>query len=300
MSTILNVDKICKSFGNNKALDNVSFKVKSGQIMGFIGPNGAGKTTAIKVILGLQKMDSGNVYINNNNINKNFEKALERVGAIVENPDSYTYLTGRENLKLIANLYNDVKDEYIEELIDLVKLRDSIDLKVSKYSLGMRQRLGIASSLINKPNLLVLDEPTNGLDPEGIKDLRDIIINIVKKNKSAVLVSSHNLAELDNFCTDICLINKGKIVEIININDIKKKDEPSYSIVVDKSSGLENFINKGEKINNKTLKVMRNKDEIALLVKELVLNGYKIYEVKKDAVTLEEAYLKEIGGNIFE
>jgi ABC-2 type transport system ATP-binding protein len=164
----------------------------------------------------------------------------------------------------------------------------------------MRQRLGIALALLNKPNLLVLDEPTNGLDPEGIKDLREILINLAKKEKAGVLVSSHNLAELDNFCTDICLINKGKIIEILNIDELKKKDIPAYSILVDKDAGLSKYIKDNEKVDGNKLLVIRNKEDIASLVKKLVLDGYSIYEVKKNNLTLEEAYLKEIGGNIFE
>lgn len=149
--------------------------------MGFIGPNGAGKTTTIKLILGLQGITSGDVNINGYDIKKDFTKAIRRVGAIIENPDLYMYLTGYENLKLVANMYKGITKERIMEVVKLVKLENRINDKVSKYSLGMRQRLGVAQAILHKPNLLVLDEPTNGLDPEGIKEMRDLLKNLQNK-----------------------------------------------------------------------------------------------------------------------
>ena len=171
---ILKVENLCKKMGKKEILNNVNLEIDSGDIVAFIGPNGAGKTTSIKCILGLQKMTSGKVYINGFDIKKDFVKAIEHVGCIVESPDVYLYLTGYENLKLQASLYKDIKEEEIMRVIKLVGLRDRIYEKVSKYSLGMRERLGIAIALLNYPKLLILDEPTNGLDPEGIKDLREL------------------------------------------------------------------------------------------------------------------------------
>ena len=177
MNTILNVEKICKSFGKNKVLNEVSFKIKKGQILGFIGPNGAGKTTAIKLILGLQLMDSGEVYINNYNIKKDYENAIAKVGAIVENPDLYLFLTGRQNLRLFSRYYGEVDEKYLDYLLEKVNLIGRADDKVSNYSLGMRQRLGIAVLLLNNPTLMLLDEPMNGLDPSGVAELRNLIID---------------------------------------------------------------------------------------------------------------------------
>ena len=195
---ILKCENLYKNFGKKQILKNVSFELYSGDILGFIGPNGAGKTTTIKLILGLQGITEGKVTINGYNKERQFEKAIEKVGAIVENPDLYMYLTGYENLKLISNLYDNIDKNRIDEVVKLVKLEKRINDKVSKYSLGMRQRLGIAQAILHKPNLLILDEPTNGLDPEGIKEMRELLINLAKKEKMAILISSHNLAELDN------------------------------------------------------------------------------------------------------
>jgi len=298
MNTILNVDKICKSFGKNKVLNEVSFKIKKGQILGFIGPNGAGKTTAIKLILGLQLMDSGEVYINNYNIKKNYENAIAKVGAIVENPDLYLFLTGRQNLRLFGRYYGNVDEKYLDYLLEKVNLIERADDKVSNYSLGMRQRLGIAVSLINHPNLLVLDEPTNGLDPEGIKDLRDIIIKLAKTENIGVLISSHNLAELDGFCNRICLIDKGQIIKDINLDTLKNSEKPVFFIKLDKLSKIDKYLVKGDKVLENGISVSRSDEDISKLIKELVLDGYNIYEVRRELLSLEEAYLKIMGGNL--
>lgn len=172
---LLKCENLCKKLSRHQILKSISFSINSKDILAFIGPNGSGKTTTIKLLLGLQSIDSGNVTINGYDLKTDFKNAISKVGAIVENPDSYMYLTGWQNLKLIANLYKDVTDEKIMEIVKLVGLEKRIHESVSKYSLGMRQRLGIAKSLINEPNILILDEPTNGLDPEGIKDFKRFI-----------------------------------------------------------------------------------------------------------------------------
>ena len=161
-NVILNCQNLYKHFGKKEILKGISFEICSGDILGFIGPNGSGKTTTIKLILGLQSIDNGSVEINGFNVVKNFEKAIEKVGAIVENPDLYMYLSGYDNLKLVANLYKGIDSKRIDEVIKLVGLENRINDKVSKYSLGMRQRLGLAQAILHKPNLLILDEPTNG------------------------------------------------------------------------------------------------------------------------------------------
>ena len=298
--TILKCDKICKKFGKKQILDNVSLEVKSGDILGFIGPNGAGKTTTIKLLLGLQSIDSGKVTINGYDIEKNFEKAIEKVGAIVENPDLYMYLSGYENLKLIKNMYKNVDKKRIDEVVKLVKLEKRINDKVSKYSLGMRQRLGIAQALIHKPNLLILDEPTNGLDPEGIKELRDLIKKLAENENMAIIISSHNLAELESFCNKVTIIKNGKIVETNSISEVKKV-EKSYIVEVDDIENIENLLDYPlEKINNKTIKIQVEKEDVPQVVESLVKANKKIYMVNEEILSLEDAFLKKTGGNIIE
>ena len=232
MENLIEVRNLNKYFGKKHILKDVSFKISSGEILGFIGPNGAGKTTAIKCILGLQKMKSGTITINGYDIVKDFEKAIESVGAIVENPDMYMYLSGRKNLEMIARMYRGISKDRINEVIKLVGLENRINDKVSKYSLGMRQRLGIAAALMHNPKLLILDEPTNGLDPEGIKDLRGLLKSLAKNDKIGVLISSHNLAELDSFCTSVCIIKNGEIIESSSVKEVKKIENNSYLITL--------------------------------------------------------------------
>ena len=295
--SVLEVKNISKSFGNKKVLNDVSFSVNEGEILGFIGPNGAGKTTTIKIILGLQSLDSGEVIINGYSIANNFSKAIERVGAIVENPDSYMYLSGRKNLELIANMYNNISKERIDEVIKLVGLENRIEDKVSKYSLGMRQRLGIAIALLNKPNLLILDEPTNGLDPEGIKELRDLLKNLSKKEKTSVLISSHNLSELESFCTDICIIQNGTILDRDNIKKFKKNQNTEYIFEVDDAQKASKIIDDVTLINDKSFSVFIEKEKVPKIIKKLIDHNIDIYEVKLRELTLEEAFLNKTGGN---
>ncbi len=297
---VLEVKNLNKSYGRKKVLNDVSFKIDAGEILGFIGPNGAGKTTTIKLILGLQLIDSGEVIINGYDVKKDFVKAIEKVGAIVENPDAYLYLTGRKNLELIASLYKDITKDRIKEIIKLVGLENRIDDKVSKYSLGMRQRLGIASALLAAPNLLILDEPTNGLDPEGIKELRDLVKKLAQEGV-AILISSHNLAELENFCTNVCIIKNGTVISENKMVDLKKDSKSYYEIEVSKIRGLKSLLQKDDEIiDDNTLHVKRNKKEIAELVKEIVKKDIDIYQVKLVEASLEEAFLKETGGNIID
>lgn len=297
---ILEIKNLNKSFGKKKILKNVSFNVNEGDILGFIGPNGAGKTTTIKMILGLQSIDSGSVIINGYDIKKNFEKAIEKVGTIVENPDLYMYLSGYDNLKIISNLYKNVDKKRIDEVIKIVRLEARINDKVAKYSLGMRQRLGIAQALLHKPNLLILDEPTNGLDPEGIKELRDIIKSLAVKENVGVVISSHNLSELESFCNKVVIIKNGKIVETNELKNVKNIEE-SYIFEVDKVSKVSKIINeKIDKIDDNSFKVHINKESIPEIIKKLVENDIKIYAVKEEEISLEDAFLKRTGGNIID
>ena len=295
--SVLEVKNICKSFGKKQVLNDVSFSVDEGEILGFIGPNGAGKTTTIKIILGLQSIGSGEVTINGYSIVKDFSKAIEKVGAIVENPDSYMYLSGRKNLELTANMYDNISKERIDEVIKLVGLENRINDKVSKYSLGMRQRLGIGIALLNNPNLLILDEPTNGLDPEGIKELRDLLKSLAKKEKIAVLISSHNLSELESFCTDICIIQNGVILDRENIKNIKKYKDSEFIFEVNDTSKVEKILGDVRIINDKMFGKIIDRKEVPELVKKLVKSNIDIYEIRLKELTLEEAFLNKTGGN---
>lgn len=273
-----------------------------GDILGFIGPNGAGKTTTIKLILGLQNITSGKVYINGYDIEENFKKAIENVGTIVESPDLYMYMSGYENLKLVANLYKNVDKKRIDEIVKLVGLENRIKDKVSKYSLGMRQRLGIAQALLHRPKLLILDEPTNGLDPEGIKEVKVLLKKLAEQENMAILISSHNLAELDTFCNKISIIKNGEIVETNDIDTFKKDIKNNcYILEVEDSSVIGSIVDyKMDILTETEVRVYIEKEKVPLLIKELVLRNVKLYNVSEENLSLEDAFLKKTGGNVIE
>ena len=222
-SIVLDVQNLSKSFGKRKILSNVNLKMYEGDIVGLIGPNGAGKTTLIKTILSLYKADTGTIKICNYLIDSELENALSNVGSIVENPDFYQNISGWKNLQLVC-LTNHIKDtSIINNVVKLVGLEDRIKDSVKSYSLGMKQRLGLAAALIRKPKILILDEPTNGLDPYGIKDLRKILKYLSEKENMSILISSHILAEVENICDRIIIIKEGKLLSNFGIEEIKNK-----------------------------------------------------------------------------
>ena len=294
---ILKVEKLCKKVGKKEILKNVSFQIDEGDILAFIGPNGAGKTTTIKCILGLQRLTKGSITINGYDIKKDFVKAITHVGCLVESPDVYMYLTGIENLKIQAQMYKNVVLDDILRVVELVGLEQVIHDKVSKYSLGMRERLGIAIALLNNPKLLVLDEPTNGLDPEGIKDLR-VLLKRLAKTGVGILISSHNLSELENFCNRVCIISKGKILEEASILDLKQMDEARYVLKVEDSKKVKEYLTNLDKVLDKQhIEVFKDEEEVAEFIALLVKHDIKVYEVIKEELTLEEAFMKKSGGN---
>ncbi len=239
MTPMLKVENVTKTKNKKKLVDDVSFEVMPGEVFGFLGPNGAGKTTIIKMITGLYKMSSGEIYINGKSIKTDFEAALSDVGAIIENPEMYGYLSGLDNLRMYAKMVGGISEERIAEVVALVKLEKRIDDKVKKYSLGMRQRLGLAQALLHDPKLIILDVPTNGLDPIGIKDLRIILKELCREKGVAVLVSSHLLNEMEVLCDRFGVISEGKFRGITmgsgkniygNGENIKNENMEEYNV----------------------------------------------------------------------
>lgn len=222
--SVLEVKNLTKKFGKRVILDQVSITLEEGEVVGLVGPNGAGKSTFIKSILGLYNIDEGDVKICGFDVYKQHRDALSKVGCIVENPDMYQNISGRRNLKICA-LMNDLpKNTDIDSVVHLVRMESRIDDKVKTYSLGMKQRLGLASALLNHPKLLILDEPINGLDPQGIMELRQIVRDLSKKDKMTVLISSHILAEIGQMCDRIIMIDQGKIVDSFTMDEIRAKN----------------------------------------------------------------------------
>lgn len=210
--SVLKVQSLTKKIGKATIVDNVSFEIKSNEIFGLLGPNGAGKTTIIRMITGLINRTGGTVMINGSDLDHDFEGAMNELGAIVENPEFYKYMTGRKNILHYARMSsNDISNERIEEVIKLVKLDHAIDKKVKTYSLGMRQRLGVAQAILHKPSLLIFDEPTNGLDPQGIREFRDYL-KVLAREGVGILISSHLLSEMQLMCDSFAVIEKGKLI----------------------------------------------------------------------------------------
>lgn len=210
--SVLKVQSLTKKIGKATIVDNVSFEIKSNEIFGLLGPNGAGKTTIIRMITGLINRTGGTVMINGSDLDHDFEGAMNELGAIVENPEFYKYMTGRKNILHYARMSsNDISNERIEEVIKLVKLDHAIDKKVKTYSLGMRQRLGVAQAILHKPSLLIFDEPTNGLDPQGIREFRDYL-KVLASEGVGILISSHLLSEMQLMCDSFAVIEKGKLI----------------------------------------------------------------------------------------
>ena len=219
-SPALVIRHLNKTIGKRPILKDVSLECLPGEVFGFLGPNGAGKTTTIRLICGLIREDSGEIEICGTNLRKNFEKAMSCVGAIVENPEHYRHLTGWQNLQLYRNMRPGITEERMKEVVTLVGLENRIHEQVRRYSLGMRQRLGVAQALLHNPKLLILDEPTNGLDPAGIRQLRDILKKTAHEEGTAVLVSSHLMSEMELMCDRVGLIVNGEIREIKPIDSL--------------------------------------------------------------------------------
>lgn len=285
---ILKCLDICKK----NILNNICIQIKDGDIVGLLGPNGAGKTTLISIILGLQKKDSGKIFINDNDMDLNYKKNIKVIGSVMDSQNFYTYLTGMSNLKLKARIYKIDKLE-IDKIVDLVGLSNKINDKVRTYSLGMKQRLNIAMALLNKPKILIMDEPPNGLDINGIIDLKKIIKKLSEKGV-IILISTHMIKELDDTCNKICILKNGTIIENETTNFLIKKNI-NYLFEVNDTSNI-NLLFKHEIINNNSFCVWCNKEFIPLIIESLNLNKIKVYGIKENLSNIEDIYLSKLGG----
>ena len=228
MESVLHIEHLSKTLGKRRILNDISFDAYAGEVFGFLGPNGAGKTTTIKVIAGLLRLEEGTVSISGHDLRRDFERALAEVGAIVENPEFYPYLSGLENLRQYAATRDGVTEMRIREVVHQVGLENRIHDKVAKYSLGMRQRLGVAQAIMHRPRLLILDEPTNGLDPASIKALRDLLCHLAHEEGTAVMVSSHLMSEMELMCDRVGVIANGALQSVQSIESLISVTSPEY------------------------------------------------------------------------
>ncbi len=235
---VLLLDNVHKTIKNKEIVKGISFSINAGEILGFLGPNGAGKSTTLRMIVGLSSPTRGKITIDGHLITKDYVKAMSKVGCIIEGPDLYNYLSGLENLKMLSSMNKNVTNEDITKAIELVGMQNRITDKVSTYSLGMKQRLGLAQALVHKPKLLILDEPTNGLDPSGIKDFRHIIHDLAKKENIAVLISSHLISEIELMCDTVAIIKGGTLLKYSSVSDIINNQDVFF-VLSDNQRGIE-------------------------------------------------------------
>jgi ABC-2 type transport system ATP-binding protein len=297
MNTIVKLQNVSKVIKGKKIIDDLSFDVFEGEVFGFLGPNGAGKTTTIRMIVGLMNITEGDVVISGKSIKKDFEGAIASVGAIVENPELYKFMSGYKNLQHFARMQKGITKERINEVVELVGLTDRIHDKVKTYSLGMRQRLGLAQCLLHRPKILILDEPTNGLDPAGIREIRAYIRKLAQEEGMAVIVSSHLLSEMEMMCDRIGIIQKGKLVDVQNVRDFVDGEELVYQFEVDDEQKANEVMNVFTpalpfEVKGNKLQVGLKKEQVPQLIKSFVEDGVEIYSVMPVAKTLEDRFLE--------
>ncbi|EAF4914386.1 ABC transporter ATP-binding protein [Listeria monocytogenes] len=292
----LQVTNLHKKIRKREIIKGISFEVMLGEVFGFLGPNGAGKTTTIRMIVGLIKPTSGTILIGGKDIRKNFTEAMRGLGSIVENPEFYSFLTGQENLAYFARMDSSIKKERIQEVTELVGLEKRINDRVSTYSLGMRQRLGIAQALLSNPKLLILDEPTNGLDPSGIHEMRDFIRALARNEGISVLVSSHLLSEIELLCDRVAIMTDGTIIKTDQVAHLlSSRAQLRWRVTpIEQAKAFLESVTEVE-VDGEYLVTAMN-EESAEWNEQLVAKGIKVHEIDKRKPSLEDLFLELTGG----
>ena len=290
MQKAIKVRNINKFINDRKILDNINFDIYEGEIVGLVGPNGAGKSTLLKIMSGLYPYHDGIVEYFGIDLKNNFEKAMSLVGTLIESPDLYKNLSGKDNLELFKSMFKGVDENRVKEIVKIVEMEKHLGKKFKTYSLGMKERLGIAASLINKPKILILDEPTNGLDPVGINK----IMNLLKGMKNTtILISSHMLSEIEKLCDKIIFINDGKIISIKTIK--KTSDKKNVLFEVNDYSKAKILLN--DYCVNDNLEVYETNETISMLIKELIFNNIKVYRVYENSNILTKDFFDMVNND---
>lgn len=293
---------VTKNIGDKTIIDNLSLEILPGEVFGFLGPNGAGKTTTIRMMVGLMAMTEGDILIHNKSITRDFKGAIAHVGAIVENPELYGFMSGYRNLEHFANMVSGIGKDRIMEVARQVGLEDRIHDKVKTYSLGMKQRLGLAQAILHKPSVLILDEPSNGLDPAGIREMREYLRGLAKNQNTAVIVSSHLLAEMEMMCDRIAIIQNGKLIDVKEKSDlIHQEDESWYAFKINRPDKAkwqlrEEFSDLELVLKDGLLRVKAETETVAGINSWLVKKGYLVYTITQEIKTLEDRFLEVTGG----
>ncbi|MEQ7053089.1 ABC transporter ATP-binding protein [Paenibacillaceae sp. P-4] len=296
--TIIQTEGLTKTYGDRRAVDQLRLTIKRGDIYGFLGPNGAGKTTTIRMLLGLIRPTKGNIQIFNKNLHSHRLEILRKVGSLVEYPSYYAHLTGRDNLEAIRRII-DVPKSRIDEVLTIVRLTNDANRPVKGYSLGMKQRLGIAAAMLGNPELLILDEPTNGLDPSGILEIRELIKSLPHQHGITVLVSSHLLSEIEQMATRVGIIQHGRMVFQDSISVLQDQAQHRIRFAVSNPVKAANLLAaSGCAVEQQEGSVLMNympDSQVASLVDLLVHNQLSVYRVEEQRQSLEEIFLSMTG-----
>lgn len=295
----IEIKNVYKKLSKRPIIQDFSLEVNRGEVLGLLGPNGAGKTTLIKMIVNLISIDRGTILIEGKDVTRQFEEAIRNIGAIVENPEFYKYMSGYKNLMNYARMYPDVSKERVMEVSRLVGLEDRINDAVKTYSLGMRQRLGIAVALLHRPSIIILDEPTNGLDPAGIYELRNYLKKLAHEENIAVMVSSHMLSEMELMCDRTAIIEQGKLIKIMDLDE-KAETETNQQLTTlwevdinDKTAEVIKSLNLNNCSMNEngfTADIKRN--DIPKTISILMQSGINIYRIEHQRKSLEDAFME--------
>jgi ABC-2 type transport system ATP-binding protein len=298
---VVRLQDVTKKIGGRTIIDRVSVEIYPGEVFGFLGPNGSGKTTTIRMMVGLMALTSGDIRIAGHSVKTAFPQAIREVGAIVENPEMYKFLTGYQNLLHFARMNPNIPRQRIDEVVELVGLQERIHDKVKKYSLGMRQRLGVAQAVMHRPKVLILDEPTNGLDPAGIRELRDYLRKLAREEGTAVFVSSHLLSEMELMCDRVAILQNGRLVDVRPLRpelaEAGGKAE-AVEFEVDRPEAALRLLDEqdGGSVANGLLTVVADRPRVAAINRRLVEAGIHVYGIRVRTKTLEDQFLELTGG----
>lgn len=292
-TSVLKVANVTKRIKKKLIIKDVSFDIKKGEILGFLGPNGSGKTTTLRMIVGLSKPTSGDIKICGYSIKKDYVKAMSNVGCIIEGPDLYDYMSGYRNLEILGSMSKGVTKKDIDEAVELVGMGNRIHDKVAVYSMGMKQRIGLAQALIHKPKLLILDEPTNGLDPQGIHEFREIIKTLAKEKGISVLISSHIISEVQLMCDRVSIIDNGSIIRNASIDEVLATGEVVWTVNDPKKaqSVLKNKFTLDSTIDAKNVTALADVGRLSEINKAFIYSGIEIKYVENKKRTLEDLFL---------
>lgn len=300
-TTVLKTVRLKKNIGKRTIVSDIELELHEGEIFGFLGPNGAGKSTTIKMIVGLSTITEGDIFIEGHSVRTQYRAAMRQLGCIVENPDLYKYMSGLDNLRMFAKMYDDVDDARIAEVVRIVQLADAIRRPVKAYSLGMKQRLGIAQALLHRPRLLILDEPTNGLDPAGIRDLRELLRTLRDETGLTVLVSSHILAEMQQMCDRVSIISNGRIITTKTVEELLhlsgpdgvtqmelETDAPDRAALALAGAGI-SAVPAGEGL----VRLQARREQVPQALAALVEKGVNVYSLARmESGSLEDVFMK--------